>query len=436
MKKKSTSREWFKVYGPMVLIVAIAFCAAYQFVGPAPAKNITLATGSRSGAYYGFGLRYADFFKRSDVELTVLETDGSIDNLSLLTEEGRNIHAALIQGGIGKPEAFPDLESLGSLYYEPLWLFHTKTLSVNALGDLKGRRIVLGNPGSGNYALAAQLLADNGVTPQTARFTDIGDMSAAQALSSHAVDALFVVAGTRSEKVRTLLQTSGIAVYSFRRAEAYVRNYKYLSRVLLPEGSLNLQRNIPSRDIALVAASANLIVRRDLHPALMYLFMMAADEIHRPGGLLEATGAFPSPAAVSFPLNKEARRFYKSGPPFLMRVLPFWIATWLVRMFVMVIPLLTIVYPLLKIAPPVYKWRIRSKVNKYYKRLHELDMDVAGARSPQDVESLIRRLDDLKLKASAIQLPASHMESLYALRQHMELTHERIEQALKSEAIT
>ena len=338
----------------------------------------------------------------------------------------------MIQGGVGTPEDFPGLESLGSLYYEPLWLFHTRKLSVISLGDLKGKRIALGNRGSGTYALASQLLADNGVTPETARFTEIGAMTGVEALSADAIDALFVVAGTSSKTVRSLLENAGTAVYSFRRSDAYVRNYKYLSKVVLPEGSVSLQDNIPKKDITLVAPTANLVVHKDLHPALMYLFMMAAEEVHRAGGLMENREAFPSPEAVSYPLNKEARRFYKSGPPFLMRVLPFGIATWLVRMFVMVIPLLTILYPLFKIAPPTYKWRARRKVNKYYKQLYALDRDAAQAQSKENLEALIHQLDDLYEKATAVQVPTAHLDYQYALRRHMHLVRERIQQALAS----
>ena len=293
--------------------------------------------------------------------------------------------------------------------------------------DLKGKRIALGSQGSGTYALASQLLAENGITRETAQWVDTGSMSGVDALSSDTIDALFVVAGINSKTVRSLLEDSAVAVYSFRRAEAYVRNYTYLSRVVLPEGGISFERNIPAKNIVLVAPTANLVVRKDLHPALMYLFLMAADEVHRPGGLLESPGRFPSPEAAAFRLNKEARRFYKSGPPFLMRLLPFWMATWLVRMFVMVIPLLTVLYPLFKIAPPTYKWRIRRKVNKYYKQLHDIDLAAGQARHKKELDGLIRRLTALEKKALAVQVPAAHMDAQYALRRHMALLREHLD---------
>jgi TRAP transporter TAXI family solute receptor len=429
MEKKSSFRELFSVYGLSFLIVLTGFIVAYQFVGPAPTKNIVIATGGQSGAYYVFGLRYADYFKKSNVDLSVLETEGSIDNLAQLMEDGRNVHAALVQGGVGTPEDFPILESLGSLYYEPLWLFHAKTSTLRSLNQLKGKRIALGNQGSGTYALASQLLAENGVTRETAQFVDLGDTPAKDALASGGIDALFVVAGTNSETVQRLLEDSSISVYSFKRAEAYVRNYKYLSKVLLPQGCVSLEHNIPAEDTVLVAPTANLVVRRDLHPALMYLFMMAAEEAHRQGGLLEPQGAFPNARAVNFPLNKEARRFYKSGPPFLMEILPFWIATWLVRMFVMVIPLLTIFYPLFKIAPPTYKWRVRRKVNKFYKELHEIDLQVNEARGAKGLDALRHRLDDIEHRALSVQVPVSHMDAQYTLRRHIALLRERMKRA-------
>jgi TRAP transporter TAXI family solute receptor len=332
MKKFTASKELLRVYGLSILLVATAFITAYQFVGPAPTKNIAIATGGRDGAYYGFGTRYAGFFERNGVELTVLETAGSIDNLNRIMEAADNVHAAMIQGGIGNPEAFPRLESLGSLYYEPLWLFHRPEAAVGTLGDLRGRRIALGSRGSGTYALAAQLLAENGVTPETAHFTDIGGRSPVESLRSETIDVLFIVAGIQSETVRSLLESDAAAVYSFRRAEAYVRNHQYLSRVVLPESS---------------------------------------------------------------------------------------------------IPLLTILYPLFKIAPPTYRWRVRRKVNRYYKALHDIDLEFAAARSGDELEVLAGRLGELERKAMEVQVPAAHMEAQYALRRHIGLLRVRIERTME-----
>ncbi len=224
-----------------------------------------------------------------------------------------------------------------------------------------------------------------------------------------------------------LLKSSEVVLYSFDRAAAYVRNFKFLSEVILPEGSVDLVHNIPDRDVTLVAPTANLIVRNDLHPALMYLFLMAAGEVHRQGGLLEKKDAFPSSKGAAFPLNKEAKRFYKSGPPFLMRILPFRPATWLVRMFVMVIPLVTIVYPLLKVAPPMYNWRVRRKVHRLYNSLNELELDMFKAQDRNDLKKLHKRLDSLKNKAISVHVPASYLESQYNLRRHIDLMEERLE---------
>lgn len=432
MKKRKESKELLKVYGISALLIIAGFITAYQFVGPAPTKNIVIATGGQSGAYYGFGMQYAAQFSKDGVDLTVLESTGSIDNLAQLMEDGRNVHAALIQGGIGKPEDFPNLESLGSLYYEPLWLFHHKALNLETLGDLKGKRIAIGSQGSGTYALAAKLLARCGVTGENSEFQETGGKDAIQALTENRADALFVVSGITSGTVNALIRHPDLSLYSFQRADAYVRNYKYLSKVILPRGSVDLEKNIPHQDITLVAPAANLIIRNDLHPALMYLFLMAADKTHQEGGLLEDRGAFPTPQAVGFPLNKEANRFYQKGPPFLMRVLPFWLATWLVRMFVMVIPLVTILYPLIKIAPPAYTWRVRRKVHKLYKQLHQLEMDLADTREKERLEKLLEQLNGLEHKAASVQVPASYLDAQYNLRRHIDLIRDKLTRQMDS----
>ena len=426
MKSKKDLKELLKVYGLSVVLVVAAFYIAYQFVGPAPTKNIFIATGGKSGAYYGFGKQYAERFGKDGVELSVLETAGSIDNLERLNSAQNTVHAALIQGGIGSPEEHPHLESLGSLYYEPLWLFLTDEVQISRLSDLKGRRIAIGVQGSGTHALATRLLSENGVTAETAQFLELDGQLGGEALNNQQADALFIVAGITSNTVRRLLESDDVSLYSFQRGEAYHRIFKYLSKVTLPQGSVDLDRNIPDHDITLVAPSANLVVRKDLHPALIYLFMMAAEEVHRHGGLLEDRGAFPSPKAVGFPLNKEARKFYQSGPPFLMRVLPFWIATWLVRMFVMLIPLITVLYPLIKIAPPTYTWRIRRKINKYYKRLYRLEGAFSQVRDAEELPPLLDQLNALDRKAAMLHVPASYLDSHYNLRRHIELVREKI----------
>jgi TRAP transporter TAXI family solute receptor len=421
--------EFLRVYGLVLLLAAAGFWLAYRFVGPAPSKDIVLATGSKSGAYYAFGQKYADIFRKSSVALTVRETQGSLENLTLLSRQENPVQAALIQGGVGSPEDFPDLESLASLYYEPLWLFHRKAITLSTLSDLKGKRIGVGSKGSGTHALASQLLADNQVADQTAELIETGGDEGAQALMEGRIDALFVVAGLKADLVRRLLATPSLSPFSFRRAEAYARNFRYLSKIVLPEGSVDLARNIPDRDIILIAPTANLVVRKDLHPALMYLFLTAASEIHRSGGVMEAPDAFPSPSAVSFPLNKEARRFFRSGPPFLFQVLPFWMATWLVRMVVLIIPLVTVLYPLLKIAPPTYNWRVRRKIFKWYKILSEIEAAAEGQREKETFEELLQQLDALKAHVTAIHVPASHMQSQYTLRWHIDLVRLKLLEA-------
>jgi TRAP transporter TAXI family solute receptor len=426
MHSKKDFKELLKVYGVSALLVAAGFYVAYQFVGPAPTKNILIATGNKAGAYYSFGNQYAKRFAKAGVKLTVLESAGSIDNLSLLTDTKHSVYAALIQGGVGSAKENPQLESLGSLYYEPLWLFHAKTTKIDTLSDLKGKRIVIGSPGSGTRILAGRLLAENGVTAETARFLEMDGEKGTEALASQRADALFVVAGVTSDRIMRLLENSEVSLYSFRRGEAYHRIFKYLSKITLPQGSVDLKHNIPDHDITLIAPSANLVIRKDLHPALIYLFLMAMEEIHSEGGLLENRGAFPSPEGAGFPLNKEARKFYQSGPPFLMRVLPFWLATWLVRMFVMLIPLVTVLYPLIKIAPPTYSWRIRRKVNKLYKQLYQIELDFEQTLGGEELANLLDRLDALDHRAAAVHVPTPHLESHYNLRRHIELVRKKI----------
>lgn len=419
--KRMFTKEYFTIYGLSLVAVVAAFYVAGQFIKPAPPSHITIAAGGKSGSYYRYAQEFAEYFADKGITVTVLETKGSVENVELLTAEEPTVEAALVQGGAVSTVGTQGLETLGSMYYEPLWVFHRKGFDMIDLSSLEGHRAAVGPEGSGTRPLALELLQQNGVYTANAELVELSGQEASEALESAEVDAVFTVGGLNDENVRHMLDNKDLILHSFNRAEAYVRFYHYLSEVTLPKGSISLARDIPERDTTLLAPTANLVVRDDIHPALVDLFLLASAEIFSKGDQLTDPDEFPNPKATIFPISDTAKRFYKSGPPFLMKFLPFWLATLLSRMVVLLIPLVTIMYPLFKVAPPTFRWQVRRKIYKWYNELRDLDQQSEQVQDRQGAEALIGQLKALDDRVRAISVPLSYMEFQYTLRAHIRL---------------
>jgi len=355
----------------------------------------------------------------------VISTQGSIENQRLLLN---GIDAAFVQSGTrseNEPEG-SSLLSLGSMYLEPLWVFHHEKLSITRLGDLKGLRIAAGTPGSGTLAVARVLMADNKLDDSNLTMLLLDSKKSVEALLEKRADVAILVGSIQSSAITRLLTSPGIKAMSFTRAEAYTRLHPFLSRTILPQGIINLQKNLPTQDIHLLAASANLVVNPNTHPALVNLLLQAADKVHAKGSIFERPNEFPTPDFNEFPLSPQARHFYKSGPPFLQRYLPFWAASLIDRMIVMLIPLLALIIPLSRITPPVYRWRVRRRIYRWYARLE--DVDPLG--DDHEIESLHKKLAELETidnEVNKIEVPLSYADQLYHLRWHIEMLKQKIQ---------
>jgi len=416
-------RDHLHIFGPAILITLLGFILAYQFVDPAPPDRIRIATGEKSGAYYLFAKRYREALAREGIDLQIVTTAGSLDNIRLLQQGSVDI--AFVQGGLAGDDNGDGLESLGSFYYEPLWLFHRIDPAPVYLTGLRGREIATGRQGSGTRALATQLLADNRLAAGDTERVDAGGEEAASRLLQGTLDAAFFVASPESPLIQRLLLSERVELMSFRRADAYTRRHHFLTRVVLPQGLADLARNIPRQDVSLLATTANMVSRPDLHPALIDLLIYSGGRIHGGGSWFGSSGRFPTPDLVDFPLNREAAQFYKRGPSFLQRYLPFWAAALLDRMKVMLLPLVALMIPLFKIMPPLYRWRIRSRIYPWYRDVLAIDR-----RMEQPDLDANRALDDLtaiEREVAKVSVPLSFAEELYDLRLHISLVRQRLE---------
>jgi len=417
-----------KTFGPAIALTLIGFLIAWQFVNPAPPHTITIATGQADGAYYLFAERYREILAEASVALEIRRTAGSLENLRLL--EAGEVDLAFFQGGSGISTADSDITALGSLYYEPLWVFYRHPEVARRLTDFQGKRLATGAAGSGTRELVRTLLEDNRIVSPAENLQALGGKAAARALRQDAADAAFFVASPRSPLIQELLHDKTIRLMSFTRAAAYTDLNHALAAVTLPEGVIDLQANIPPQDVALLASTANLIARDDFHPALVSLLLQAATRVHSGGGLFEKPGEFPNGSHMDFPLNEDARRFYRHGPPLLQRYLPFWTANLVDRMIIMLVPLLTILVPLVKVMPPTYRWQVRRKIYRWYHELHAIDIQHPDQAPAAELAELLQRLDAIEEEVRKVKVPLSYSDELYNLRLHIGMLRNRL-QALR-----
>ena len=419
-------RDLILVIVPLALIAIAAFWIAYQFVRPAPPKTLTMTTGAEGGAYRAFAERYRAILARNDIDLKLLPSSGSIENLRRLEDENSGVDVGFVQSGSRAGGDATGLVSLGSLYYEPLWVFYRDKVALDRLSQLQGKRVSIGPEGSGIRKLALQLLAANAATQQPTILLDLGMADAAAALQRREIDALFIIAGPDSVVVQKLLRTDGVRLMNFSQALAYTRLFPFLSSVVVPHGAIDLARNIPARDTTLLSPTADLVARETLHPALMILLIQAATEVHGHAGLFQRPGEFPAPTATDFPLSDEARRFYQSGPSFLQRYLPFWVAVFVQRMIVLLVPLIAVLIPLMRILPSLYTWRVTRPIYRWYGELKFLEHDLEQNRDPQKTAEYLKRLDHIEDRVSRLKVPLAYSGQFYTLREHIAFVRDMI----------
>jgi uncharacterized protein len=420
------NKDQLKIWVLGIGLTVAGFMVAYQFVEPAPPKHIRIATGSLTGAYYSFGNLYKELLKQEGITLEVKQTAGSVANIGLLEDPKSGVDVAFVQGGTADAATGDQLVALASLYYEPLWVFTREGLVIDRLTDLRSSRVAIGPEGSGTRAVALELLEANKLDDKNTQLTKHGGNAAANLLLKGELDAAMVIASPRSALVSRLIRSPGISVMNFARHEAYTRRNRSLSSVTLPEGAIDLDQNLPPENITLLAPTASLVTREELHPALMTLLVQTAKKVHADGGLFSKPGQFPSSEFVEFPMSEETERYLVDGPSFLHRILPFWAATLIDRLKVMLLPLVTLLYPLAKILPPTYKWRVENRIYRWYKDLHEIEVEAAAKPSASELRALKDRVETIEDDLVDIHVPLSYASGLYELKAHVDGVRQKL----------
>jgi TRAP transporter TAXI family solute receptor len=419
-------RPAFWLYGLAAVLILITVVATVAWLGPLPPKVVTMSTGTPGSDFDLYSREYQAILKRSGVQLRLVPSAGSVENLTRLNDPRSSIAVALVQGGLTSEAESPELESLGTMFFQPFWLFVRREIPVTRVEDLRSRRIAIGPEGSGTRKLAKKFLALNGIDEGLLQLLPLAAAEAGEALLHGEIDGAAMVASWDTAIVRHLLDSADVNLLSAHRADAYAALNPYFTKLVLPTGVGSLATNRPPSDVILIATEASLIVRRDLHPAVQYLLLEAAMEIHSAGGLFRKAGQFPAPERVDLPISKDARLYYKSGPPFLQRYLPYAIAVLASRLLLLLIPVIGVAYPLLRTAPALYSWSMRRRIFRLYGELKYIEVEL-DTKGPIPAEDLLAQLQRLEERANHLQVPFAFAHFLYQLRNHIALVRARIE---------
>ncbi|MDH3319330.1 MAG: ABC transporter substrate-binding protein [Betaproteobacteria bacterium] len=426
--EQAALKEFLLLGAVALVVVGLAFWVASRFVRPAPPDDFVIATGSESGAYHLYGKRYQELLAKDKIRVELAPSSGSVENLQRLTAES-GAAVAFVQGGVGNPAEQHGLVTLAALYYEPLWIFYRGNQELSLLNQLAGKRLAIGPEGSGTRALALTVLGAAGAARDPGALLPLSGTDATDALVAAKVDAALFVAGPDAPVVQRLLRTPGVRLMSMAQADALSRRFAYLATVSLPQGVIDLATDVPPRDLTLVATTAYLVAREDFHPALVSVLLQAAQRVHRAGGVFQRNGEFPAARDGDFPLSEDAQRFFRSGPPFLQRYMPFWVANLLERLLVLLVPLIAVMIPVIRIFPGVYNWRVRLRVFRWYRQLRAVELESAENPSPERVAELLAQLDEIQDGVNRTRVPLTYSDYAYNLKLHIDLVRSRLRRA-------
>lgn len=393
---------------------------------PSPPKQITIAGSFVGGHYESLGRRYQELLERAHLEVAVRTTDGAVENLKLLNDPKSGVQIAFMQGGVANAEQAPDLVSLGRIDYQIYWLFHPAADTLSDLTDLKGKRIGLGPVGSGSQIVSAKILGVSGVTAENSTWLNLSPLRALEALNNRSIDALFLNFSADSPFLHALLKDPKYRPMSFNDAEALTRIFPFLVRVVMPRGVVDYEHKIPGADVYLIATTNAVLVRKEIHPAIIDLLAQTMMTVHNAPGVFQRVGEFPTQTDPEYPVAEEAREFYRNGPSLLNQYLPFWIANYVKRALAVLFTAVAIILPTFNYAPKLHKWLVEYRLRTLYRRLRNIEADFRNGLTALEISELDREFENLDRELGRLGVPMKHSDLYFSTISHLNLVRTRV----------
>ncbi len=413
-------RHLLVLLAAIVCVMGITSLLLMYFI-PSPPSQFTIATGRSHQIYEGIAKQYQEILARSNVELNLRLTNGALENIGLLNDPASNVSAGIVQGGISNEAQSPDLRSLGRINYQIYWIFYRASDLLSDLRQFKGKRIALGPQGSGQRPMTEKILAASGVNSENTTLLGLTAQDAASALNDGDIDVLFLPFALDSVILYGLLTNPRIKAMSFTEADALVRIFPFLVRLVMPRAVINFEKIVPANELVLIAASNVVLVRKDVHPALIDLLAHAIIETHRKPGVFEQAGEFPTLTDPEYPMAETARDFYKNGPSILNRYLPFWITSHVQRAMAVFVTVLAIILPLFSYAPKLYKWLVEYRLHAMYRRLRAIESMLHRDAASTEVASLEAELAGVDRAIHLLSIPMQHSDLFFSIKSHHDL---------------
>ncbi len=420
-----TRRHLLAALAVTACIAGIVWLALAIFI-PAPPSKIAIAGSFKGGHYESLALRYRAILARAHVTADVRTTDGAMENLRLLNDRNSGIQIAFVQGGVANGDQAPDLLSLGRIDYQVFWLFYPAGETLRDLTELRGKRIAVGPLGSGTRIVSQKILEVSGVTSENTTLVNLTPQRAAEALSDGSIDAVFLNFSPDSPILDGLLKNPKFRPMSFSDAEALTRIFPFLVRLVMPRGVVDYQNKVPAGDVILIATTNAVLVRKEIHPAIIDLLAQTIMEVHGSPGIFQRIGEFPTQADPEYPMAEEARDFYRNGPSLLNRYLPFWITNYVKRGIALLVAVIAIIIPMFSYGPNLYRWLVQYRMRALYRRLRAIEASLQTAATAPEIAKLEGEIESLDRAIHGLGVPMKHSDLYFTLKSHLNLVRIRV----------
>jgi TRAP-type uncharacterized transport system substrate-binding protein len=414
----------------VVGIVGTGSLALAYFI-PTPPSKVVMATAFKGASFEYYGRQYQEIFARAHVELELRETAGAVENLKLLQDPNADVQIAFVTGGLSDAKHAPGVLSLGTVYDQPFWIFYSSKEQLDQLSQLKGKRIAVGPVGSATRFTAEQVLGKGGVNSETATLLPFAGSAADIALKDGQVDAVWIIGVPEATAVQSFLRNPNVRPMNFPMSEAFTRIFPDLARMTLPQGTIDIERVIPSTDVQLIGTKSKVLIRSDLHPEIVQLLLQTMKEVHGGADLFHRSGEYPNAFDSEYTVAPTAIDFYKNGPSFMQRHLPLWLSVHVQRAIAVLVTGIAIGLPLLHFVPQSFNWMTRRRLFYWYAELKALERSFDSSTNHKHLIGKLAEIERIEDAVSKIHFPLKYSDQVYTLRSHIDIVRRKIASRLR-----